>query len=54
MNTCKLCGSADLQKADEIMATALPLTKANWDAAMAQRKEVSALRAPHMNRECAK
>lgn len=53
---CQLCGSDDIQKADEIMAklNAGPKpTAETFDAYMTEARKASALRAPHMNRECA-
>lgn len=56
-NVCAICGSDDLQKADDIMAAlnAGPKpTAETFEAYKAEARKASALRAPHFNRECSK
>jgi hypothetical protein len=53
-NRCPLCGSDDLQKADDMMDRFDPLMRENLrEAAMAHAREASRLRSPHMNGACA-
>jgi len=53
-NHCTHCGSDDLQKADDIMAHAVPPVGETATQGVAQRREASALRASHMNGACAR
>lgn len=50
---CPICGSNDLEKANEMMET-MQAVRENGGDWMSVAREVSKLRAPHMNGECRK